>query len=233
MKQSIKFTKDYKKKLSKKIPEITKHLELRTGYSIKMKIQLDKELGYLYALQLFLDNFASYSKYLVKSTTKARIKEEVLEAVSNFDFKHKKRGGTSKQITKQQKSSALEIECCCCGEDKPVCNFHRNIVSPLFKQRAGYCFSCKDCSVSRAAEILKSKDALTSIIYLCAIYDRPYLKWLADEIISLNLSPVNTFGKYMSRVNIVSGIRRKGATFALSDVYCGADCVEDDVILDA
>ena len=181
-----------------------------------MSVQLDKELGYVYAVQLSLDDFDTYSKWIIKSTGKTTIKQELLEAVSHFDFKYKKRGGTTKSITKQVGSSALKIECMNC-EEKPVGCFHRNVVTSMFKQRGGYCFICHDCANTLAAEILRLKDAYAALLFLCCIYDRPFIKRLADKVVVMDIAPAELFGEYFRRLNLKNIGKSGGNTFASSE----------------
>jgi hypothetical protein len=106
-----------------------------------------------------------------------------------------------------------------CGKDKPVGCFHRNIQSSLYKHRGGYNYCCADCINSRAADIWKKGGARTALAFLCAAFDRAYISSLADKVIGMNQSPVVTFGQYMRRINLYTGVRNKGGTFELSDIF--------------
>lgn len=218
MKQIDKFTPEYKKALQANKKDIQKYLENKTGYKILIGIECDKTQGYLYSCKISLDNeFSKFAKWVLHSTGKQNIKKELLENIAHFDFQNMKIGGTTKNITKRVKSSALKIECCGCGEEVNVNEIHRNMSSPLFKSRSGYCYMCFNCSNTRAAEILRDKDANTALVFLCGIYDRPYVKSLADEVIAMCLSPVETFGQYFRRLNLVHSVKGRGSTFSNSD----------------
>ena len=217
------FTPEYKNRLQvkKKTLKLEKFIKTKTGYDSKITIQLDKAIGYVYSVRLSLDNFESYSTWIITSTTKNAILSEILANVSHFDFKNVKRGGTTKQITKRINSTILKIECMYCFEEKSVKHFHRNMKSSVINknERRGYSFMCRDCSNLVAAQILKNKNEKTALLYLCVHYDRPYIKNVIDIVCDMKLSPVEKFGEYFRRINVYYPTMIKGNTFSLSDVF--------------
>lgn len=221
MKNETKFTKEYRKKLSTAIKDITQYLETRTGFIIKMDTELDPEHGFIYSIKISLDGkFSKYAKWCILSTSKQNIKKELLEKIANFDFHQNiKNGGSTKQIKKRVNSSARKINCCCCNETKPIiAGFHRNLFSPLLKEsRNGYSLICFDCLYKRAVEVERQKDIFTAIILICGILDRPFIYSLANEINKITgESPVSRYGEYFRRLNLVPK-KKKGKTFADSD----------------
>jgi hypothetical protein len=199
-----------------KIDMLTEFLRKKTNYDIAINVINNKILGYIYSIKISADDFNTYATVTTDSTNKEKIYQEIKQSIPKFNFLNERRISVSKN-QKNVKHSALY--CCICEKEKGAAHFHRNTNSPMFAGRGGYCNICFDCAKIRALQILKDSNAVTAIMYLCALYDRPIIKKLIHDVLKKDLSSskFDVFSEYFRRVSLIFGGKKENITFAKTE----------------
>jgi hypothetical protein len=219
MNKSTRHTPEFKEKLSSDIGELTRYLESKSGFQIRLSVILDQEAGYVYSAKISQDNFSCYAKWILYCTGKQKIKNELLLNVKHFDFRYKERVSTPKKATKRVGSSSMHIDCCCCGNGSRIpTEIHSNIHSPLWINRGGCVLMCHTCATQQFSKILRERDVFYAFWWICAAYDRRFNIDLIRKIKDLPLSPYELCQTYFRRLNL-SKRKSDGYLFVDSDRF--------------
>ena len=215
MKHSTKYSEAYRQKLLSKKKDLTRFLKTETQLGIRINVKHDKRLGYVYQLFISLDNrkFATHSTITVDSANKATILNELKEHISRFSSCEKRLSYESRR----RNSCTSKLYCYLCERAKPENKFHRNVDSDYSQD--GYSHVCLDCAYKQAISITQSNNVKLGLTFLCCVFDKSYIRQLAEEILLMDIADVDKLSLYFKRLNLTQQFKNGKRTFAHSDIF--------------